>query len=644
MLDFFRRKDLLVRILLGVVVGLLGVGMLLYLVPGNLGPAADAANVVATVEGSPITVDAVNQFLSRVERDRAIPATLKAFYARQIAEQMIFDKLLQAEAKRLGIRVSDQERADRIKLLLPTVFEGGTFAGLDRYTSEVQERFRMGVAEFEERIHQSVLEGKIVRLVTDGVAASPEEVEQEYRRRNERVKIEYAVFRPTLLEARITPSEADLSAYFEAKKAQYQVPERRAIRYVLLDPTQLRQRVSATEEELRAYYIQHTDIYRVQDRARVSHVLFKTVGKSEAEVEEIRRKAEETLRKAKRGAKFEDLAKQYSEDTTKDAGGDLGWIITGQTVPEFERVAFSLPKGSISDLVKTQYGFHIIKVVDRETARTKPLDEVRDAVRNAVLEAKSRQLADHLVNQLNAAVTKSARRPLEEIGRELGLPVAEASPAAVTEPVGELGAASNLLDAIFRLRPGELSSVVRIDRGHVVLTVTAIQPAHQATLAEVRDRVIADYQREKSPELARKLAEECSKRAKAGEALAAVAKALGVEAKTSEPFARTGSVNDLGSARQLSTAYTLAVGQVSGPTQVGDSWAVFRVTARDEPKPEEFEKQRKSLEQQVLQAKRDLAYEAFRSALRQRMEREGKLRVNAEVLQQLSAPAGPSSN
>ena len=113
----------------------------------------------------------------------------------------------------------------------------------------------------------------------------------------------------------------------------------------------------------------------------MEHILFKTVGKTDAEITEIRQKAEDVLKQAKHGANFEDLAKKYSEDdATKPKGGDLDWIVEGQTVPEFQQAAFSLPKGAISDLVKTQYGFHIIKVIDRETARTKSLDEVRNTI------------------------------------------------------------------------------------------------------------------------------------------------------------------------------------------------------------------------------------------------------------------------
>src|SRR5712692_8612255 len=369
MWEALRRKDVLMRILLGMVVLLLAAGMLVYLVPGGGGSGAVSADAVAEVGGQPVTLLDVQRQLQRIRsRGGQIPRALEPLYAEQILNQLVYERMLEVEAKRLGLRVTDEERAERIRLLVPTAFAGGSFVGVEPYTAEVRLRFEMSVAEFEELIRQSLLEEKFRRLVTDGISVTPEEVQQEFRRRNEKVKIAYVLIQPSELEAKVPVTDADLAASFEKNKSRYVVPERRVIRYALLDANQLQQRISISDNELRAYYNEHLDRYRLQNRVHVRHILFKTIGKTDAEVAEIRKKAEDVLKKSKQGAKFDDLAKQYSEDTTKDKGGDLGWIVQGQTVPEFEKVAFSLPKGAVSDLVKTQYGFHIIKVLEKETA------------------------------------------------------------------------------------------------------------------------------------------------------------------------------------------------------------------------------------------------------------------------------------
>src|ERR1700732_3542880 len=220
----------------------------------------------------------------------------------------------------------------------------------------------MGVAEFEDLVGQGLLEEKFRELVTDGMTVSPAEVQQEFRRRNDKIKINYVVIKPEDLQSKIEASDADLSAYFEKNKGRYNVPERRIVQYAFLDLEQLRLHANISQDQIRAYYNDHIDRYKQPDRAHVAHILFKTVGKTDAESEEIRKKAEDVLKKAKGGANFGELAKQYSEDTSKEKGGDLDWIVRGQNVPEFEQAAFTLPIGSVSDLVKTQYGFHIVKL------------------------------------------------------------------------------------------------------------------------------------------------------------------------------------------------------------------------------------------------------------------------------------------
>ena len=636
MFKALQKKDLLVRILLGIVVAMLAAGMLIYLVPGGTSTGSPA-DIVADVGGQGVTTAEVRQQLLRIQRNGNIPRALEPLYIQQIVNQLVFEKMLELEAKRLGIRVTDQERAERIRQLIPTAFVGDTFVGIERYSAEVEQRTGLSVAEFEELVRQALLEEKFRRLVTAGITVTPEEVQQEFRRQNEKLKIEYALIKRDELESKISVNDAELAAYFEQNKGRYVVPEWRVVRYALLDLNQLRHRATVSDDELRAYYNDHIDLYRVPNRVHVSHILFKTIGKTDAEVEEIRKKAEEVLKKAKHGAKFADLAKQYSEDTTKDKGGDLGWIVQGQTVPEFEQVAFSLSKGAISDLVKTQYGFHIIKGEDRESARTKSFEEVRASILPILAGEKADRLANDESEKISAEVRKSTRGLLDDLAKKFNLTLGQTQPLAATDPLPELGNAPELHDAIQRLRVGELSYPIRTDRGYVVLSVKDIQPAHAGTLAEVRDKVLADYRHDKAVELARTRAEELAKRAQSGEAFAAAAKALGFEVKTSEPFARTGSVPDAGSARQFSAAFGLPVGQTGAPVLLGANWMVYRVVAREEAKAEDFEKQRKDIEQQVLQNKRQLAYEAFRAALEDRMKREGKLKMMPDNLKRLSS-------
>jgi peptidyl-prolyl cis-trans isomerase D len=641
MLKSIQQRDLdknrWVKVTMWVLLVLISVSMVITLVPGLVGGSTtNSPDTVASVGGQDISLLEVQRHLTMVLHGQNPPEMLKGLYAKQVLDQMIFSRALDLEAQRLGISVTPQEESERIKQLLPAAFEGGGFAK-DRYVAEVQNRLGMSVPDFENFLRDDMLMEKFRRLVTASVSVSPSEIENEFRRRNEKVQIEYALVKPADLASSIHPTDAELSAYYSKNAGRYQVPEKRSARYALLDLAKLRESSSVNDDALRAYYNAHLDQYKVENRAHVEHILFKTIGKTDAEIAEIRQKAEDVLKKAKSGANFEDLAKKYSEDdATKPKGGDLGWIVEKQTVPEFEQAAFSVPKGSVSDLVKTQYGFHIIKVLDRETAHTKPFEEVRATIVPLLTDQKLSADANNISTQMASAVRQSNRQSLDDLARKFNLKLGETQPASVTDPVGDLGNTPELHQVLFQLRSGELSQPFQIPPGYVILTPKDILPAHQGTLSEVHDKVLADYQQEKSIELAKTKADELAKRVQSGEAFDQAAKALGLTVVTPAPFARNGSVQDVGSAKVLEAAFGMPVGQSSPAALVGGNWLVYRIVSHQPVNPEDLAAQSEQIKEQLTQAKQAAAFDAFRAALEDRLKKEGKLNINADAMKRLS--------
>ncbi len=630
-------QKLFSRILLGAVVLALSGGMLLYLVPTGPGGSRASTDAVAKIGDQTITVAEIRQQLNQIKQRNQVPPMLEPYYAQQILHQLLLQKEMEYEATQLGIRVSNDEIADRIKLILPAAFNGGAPIAPDQYAALVQSRAQMAVSEFEDNVRLSMLQEKFQKLVTDGISAGPAELQEEFVYRNQKVKLDYAFIRPEDLQAKLTLSDAEINAAYEKNKAKYQVPEKRVVRYAIVDVNQVRQSLQVTDDQLKAQYQQNIQQYQVPNRVHVEHILLMTVGagKTDAEVEEIRKKAQDILNQAKKGANFEDLAKKYSEDPgTKDKGGDLGWIVQGQTVAEFEKAAFSLPKGSISDLVKTQYGFHILKIIDKESAHTKPFDEVKDSIRTPLLLSEADKQAGDIADKLSQAIRQSNKVSIDDLAKQYHLTVSETRPVAATEPLVELGSSQDVKvsDSIFRLHQGDLSLPIHTDRGYLVFSIKQIFPAHQGSLDEVRDKVTADLKQEKSSIEARAKAGELAKRVKAGEKFDAAAKALGLEAKTSDEFARAGSISNVASGKQLSAAFQLKTGDVGPPLNLGANWLVYKVVEKQEPKPEDFDKQKKEITEAVLQNKRSLAFEAFRTALEDRLKKEGKLQMMPENL------------
>ena len=623
-----------VRILFGVIIGMLALSMLLYLVPQSPDSTQTSGDTVAKVANQSITLADINERLGEIRQSNPIPRQLEGLYANQILKQLVFQKEVEYEANRLGISVSDQERADRIRQILPTAFNGDTFVGNDAYAQQVRQRFQMTVPAFEELIRSSMIEEKFHKLLTDGVSVTPEEIRQEFRYENEKIKLDYAAANPEALADKINPEEAEIKAYYQQNQNKFQIPEKRVVRFGLLDLNQLKQNVAVTDDELKAIYQQNIAQYEVPDRVHAEHILLTTVGKTDAEVAEIQKTAETVLAEARRpGANFEQLAKKYSEDPgSKDKGGDLGWLVHGQTVAEFDKAAFSLPKGAISDLIRTQYGFHIIKVLDKENAHTKPFDEVKDSIRTPYLLQKVDQQAANISDEMSSLIRQSNKTTLDDLAQKFHLTVSETRPLAPNDPVLELGNSQDVKDEIIRLRANELSLPVRTDRGYVVLSLEQTVPAHPGTLEEVRDKIIAELRTTKSEQLAQSKISDLIQRVKAGQNFSTAAKALGLDPKTSEPLARSGSIPGLGNAKLILSAFSLKQGDVGGPVHMATSWVAYQILEKLEANPADLETQKAKVTDTLLQSKRNMAFEAFRLALEERLKQEGKLKLMPEKL------------
>jgi peptidyl-prolyl cis-trans isomerase D len=624
-----------IKISMGVILVLICVSMVVTLVPGLMsGPSTDASSpdAVAKVAGHSITVVEFQQRFDQLASNQQIPRMMRGIYARQLLDDLVFQQALAYEAQQLGIQVTQQEEAERIREMIPTAWVGNKWDP-QKYQLAVEQGTGMSVPQFESAVYNDMLTDKFRQLVTDGVTVTPAEVEQEFRWRNDRVKLQYVLIKPSDLASTIQPTDAELAAWFAQNKSRYQIPERRSVQYALLDLAKLRATTQVTDAEMQKYYKANLAEYKVQNRVHVAHILFKTVGMTDAEVAEAKKKAEDVLKQAQHGANFGDLAKKYSEDDgSKAKGGDLGWILQGQTVPAFEKAAFSVPKGGISDLVKTPYGFEIIKVIDRETAHTKSFAEVKDSIEKNVLDQKVSDEANKIAGEMADAVRQSNRQPIDALAKKFDLAVGQVPPVTITDPVGPLGLSKELDQIVFSLQPGELSQPVQTNNGFVILTVKDILPAHQGTLQEVHAQALADYQHEKSLELARTRAADLAQKVKSGEPLEKAAKELGLTVATSDSFARNGSIAAVGSGRQLSAAFDLKVGETGGPTQIEGNWLVYNVLSHETANPSDFAAQEAGLKQQLLQTRQNAAFEAFRTSLLDQLRKQGKLTINSNAL------------
>jgi peptidyl-prolyl cis-trans isomerase D len=589
MLDRMRRHRSWLKWSLGIVVATF---IILY-VPTFMpaGPAGSANDTIASIGGRKVTVGAFQRAYSlRTSAMRSAygeqfneQMLLQLGMDRRILEELLNDEAAIVEAERLGIRVSDQELRDRI-LTFPAFQDNGAFIGEARYRQFLgMQRPPLTADEFERDIRRQLMAEKLQAMITGWVHVDDAEVEREYRRRNEKVKVELAVFKADQFRKAIQPTDGDIQARFEGNKESYRLPEKRRVKYVAVDASALKNSMTATPQELEAMYKRNQAMYSTPDQFRSSHILFKTEGKDEAVV---KKQAEAVLAKVKAGGDFAALAKQYSEDTSKDLGGDLDFKGRGEFVKEFEDAALALEVGKVApELVKSQFGFHIIKLTAKRAATTKTLNDVRPQLEDQIKSEKAQVEAAKKADAMAARISSPA--DLEKVAREENLVIGDSGLFSREEPMAGLGFAPEVSSKAFELESGKVSGKLQTGQGFAWIVVTEIKPAALPTLEEVKDKVRDDVVREKAVALAREKAETMARSAKAN--FAAAAKAAGVEVKTTDLISRGSAFPEVGVNETLEDAvFSLKTGDSTGAIATDNAVVVARLKERQDFKPEEY--------------------------------------------------------
>jgi peptidyl-prolyl cis-trans isomerase D len=641
MLDFMRRQSSRLKWVWVLLIFIFSVTLITLYIPIGDVTAVSITNDVASIGGERVSAKefqtAYRNYIDRM-RSQLSPEMLKAFrFDRQILDSLISRHVMMEEARRLGLSVSPTEIEQKV-LENPAFREGGNFIGMTRYEQILQQN-NLTVEEFEAGVRDDIMMEKLRSLIGAGVSVTDKEVEDEYRKRNEKAKLDYFVIDPTKLEAKVTVSDQDQHDYYEKNKAKYNIPEKRQARYIWVEATKQRPFVTASDDELRQYYSQHQNEYNLPARVSAQHILFKTTGKTPEEVEAIKTKARGVLERAKKGEDFGSLAKQYSEDSSAAAGGDLGQFTPGQMVPEFDKVAFALGPGAISDLVTTQFGIHIIKVNSKQDARERPFEEMKEAIRLIVLQRKAEQRAGDEAQAM--AVELATNKDLKAVADKHHAEVKETPAIEQGGAIPELGNATDFTKRLFSMNKGEIGTAIQVERGYVIPQLGEILPAHPASFEEAKDKLVPDAKSEKAKQLATDQGSQVQELLKSGKDLAAAPKAVGAEVKTSDLLARDGFLNDFGSLTDASKEmFSLPIGKAGTPLTVAGKTLAFDVKERQEINPDEMKKSLDSLRAEMLPAKRDQYFQAYIQEIKKRMETAKQISIHESVLNEITQRIG----
>lgn len=580
MFDLFRSREKSVRLLLGILLGLVALAMVITLVPsyGMLGggPSQDPS-VIAEIGDSKLTATEVRQVITRELKTQQIPKGLESVYLRPVINQMINERALAYFAAENGFHVTDEELAKNLQSLLPMLYENGKFLGKEAYAS-VLSRLNTTIPQFESDLRKQMLATRLESLVLEGIVVSPTEVEDAFRTVNEKIKVSYFSINNNMFRSKAAPTPAEVQEHFNSARSAYSVPETRSLLVYPITEEKVATTISVSDADIERSYSSNLDRFRTPERVRVRHILLKTQDKPPSEAASIEKKAQDLLKQVKSGADFAQLATKNSEDPGSAAkGGDLDWITRGQTVPEFEQAAFTLKPGQISDLVKTMYGFHILKIEAKEEARVRPLAEVKEEVRKELVRSEVFNKMQTAADQIRAALVKSPAEA-EQVAKSFGVAPVTASKIRRGQPIPEVGVEETFVQSVFSLPVNGVTPIVTVGGNKLVFAqVAAVQPERPAELAEVESEVREQLQLSKMQKMMNEAVSLAQKKLAGGADFASVAKELGAQIKTSGLVDRNASIEGFGLASTAADAFKKNPGEIAGPINSGGGTFFMKV-------------------------------------------------------------------
>lgn len=548
---------------------------------------------------------------------------------KQVLDTLVDQRLLLQEAERLHLTATQEEVRRKI-LQIPTLNPDGKFVGQELYTRFVQQIGFDSPADFEEDLARQITIDKMESALTDSVVVSPKAAEAEYRRISENAKIRYVMY-PAQNEfnaVQVTPAEAQ--AYYNANQDKYKHGEQRQIRYLIADFLAMRQNVHPTEAQLHDRYEAHKAEYKTPPQAHALHILLRLDQKATpAEDAAAKAKADALAAQIRGGADFATLAKANSADPGSAAkGGDLGWFNQGQMVPAFDQTVFSAPIGEIR-VVRSQFGYHVIKVLERKPENTKSFDEMRIQLTNDMTDELVKSQAREAIAKVAQQVRDAKPKNADEFAKLAnGVITSNKSPwFQKSEAIPGLGFNNTLSAWVFQAKPNDFGpDPIGTSRGPAIPFLEGVRPSGVSPYAEVTEQVMNDAKKAKALELAKQKLQVAMLGAPNVDAVAAK---LGIPAADTTVRRQGGATGINGETGALMDAAMAArPGEVKGPIAAGQGVVAFQVTEQNKVSETDAAQNRQAYMDQLRQQEA----RSLRQSLLQRLRKASNIEVNEKLI------------
>ena len=460
----------------------------------------------------------------------------------QALTNLINQRLIDQEARRLGLDITEKEIQQAIQEY--SVFQVNGRFDIGQYRAMLG-RSRMKPEDFEAAISQDMLGMKLRQFLYAFSEVTDQEVLDQYTFNNEKVKISMIQFKRETFKKSVAPDDASIMDFFEKNREKYRAPEKVKIAYLEIDPKSYEQGINTTDDDIKNYYEDNISTFHEPKKIKARHILFKLDDKATEDKEkEVKEKAQSVLKEVREGKDFAELAKKYSDCPSKEKGGDLGYFSAGQMVKPFEDAAFKMKAGEISDLLRTEFGYHIIKAEDVKEERTRPLEEVRGEIIGTLIRNASQELAYEKGQTLIDQMPYDTE--LSQYATGQGLEAKFTGYLSQDEPIPGIQADRKLQQSVFSLGKNEVSELFELGEKYYIFQVADRKATYLPELPEVAEMVKADLSDDLAAKEAKTAAESMLAELQKGKSWDDLAKEKQLQIEKTDFFTRQGAIPKIG--------------------------------------------------------------------------------------------------
>jgi peptidyl-prolyl cis-trans isomerase D len=602
---------------------------------GRLGESR-GEDTIATIRGEKISTSyyysALRQRIENLQRefkDIDINFIQQLNIPQQVLNEIIQQTLLLQIADDMGIKASPEEIRDKI-INDPIFQREGKFIGFEQY-KQLLEWNRYSISEFEESLQKNVILEKVVKILTSNVSVTEEELWESYEKDNESAKFEYLIQETDKIEMSEDLPQSELQNHYEKNKENYKIPEKREAEFVFFNTDEFKNEVEVKDSELEKYYKENQSQFEEPEKIRVSRIYLPF---EEQDRELVRTSGQNLLARISQGEDFGELAKSMSKDEKADILGDWGMYEWKRLSTEEQDEIQRLSLGEVSPLMEVTDGVSILKVTEKELPIQRSLEEVRERIEGILRDQKARDEVDRSIAQLEKMAHRE--KSVDIAAQQLGHRILNTGPLKEGESIDDLDTAGSISTALFNLEENEISAPIYTFKGTCLAQLKRIDPPRPANFEEVQEEVKADLASEKKQEIVVEKLQKIKEDAQRTD-FDTLAERYDLEYKTAEEHKRGQYLSVVGENAEIDRlAFSMPKDEISDPIKYENGYVLMHLTNRTEVTREDFEKEKETVKENLLETKRNKIFSSalsmFRNEKNVNIRYDLFLKINSDVL------------